>query len=178
MRKIISILLTVAVFCSSLMIFCSCSVHTNLETRLLRIHIRANSNDERDQAVKMKVKSVVSEYLTARLDGVTDFNWAYQIITDELSRITEKATQTLKANGFNYGANAKVTYEYFPTRAYENTVVESGYYDALVINLGEGKGDNWWCVIYPPLCFISSVKSNDFRYKSLIKELWDKFFGG
>ena len=178
MRKIVSIILISIFLCSSLMIFCSCSVHTNLETRLLRIHIRANSNDERDQTVKMKVKSAVSEYLTERLDGVTDFNSAYEIITDELSTVTQMATQTLKANGFNYGANAKVTYEYFPTRVYEDTVVNSGYYDALVINLGEGKGDNWWCVIYPPLCFISSAKSNDFRYKSLIKELWDKFFGG
>ncbi|MBR2988768.1 MAG: stage II sporulation protein R [Clostridia bacterium] len=159
------------------MIFCSCSVHTNLETRLLRIHIRANSNDERDQAVKMKVKSTVSEYLTVKLDGVTDFNTAYKIIASELDCITAKANATLKANGFNYGANAKLNYEYFPTRAYEDTVVDGGYYDALIINLGSGRGDNWWCVIYPPLCFISNAKSNDFRYKSLIKELWDKFFG-
>jgi stage II sporulation protein R len=178
MKKITAILLAVVIFCSSLMIFCACSVHTNLETRLLRIHIRANSNCESDQAVKMQVKSSVSKYLTIALDGVTDFSSAYSVINSQLGVITTIANETLKENGFLYKAKAKLCYEYFPIRAYNDTVVDSGYYDALVIELGLGKGDNWWCVIYPPLCFISPTKANDIRYKSLIKELWDKFFGG
>ena len=61
----------------------------------------------------------------------------------------------LRQKGFNYVSNVKINNEYFPSRTYENTTLESGYYDAVIIELGEAKGDNWWCVMYPPLCFVN-----------------------
>ena len=82
--------------------------------------------------------------------------------------------ETLYANGKNYRSRVIVCREYFPTRAYESVVVESGVYDALIIELGEGAGDNWWCVIYPPLCFVKS-EDDGVRYKSRIAELWRRF---
>ena len=74
----------------------------------------------------------------------------------------------------NYRSRAEVRKEYFPTRVYDGATLEAGDYEALIIELGEGTGDNWWCVIYPPLCFTSA--SADVQYRSIIKDIIDKFF--
>lgn len=176
MKKILCLLLSFCFF----MIFCACDAHNNdsAEYRLIRIHIRADSNDEDDQSVKMLVKEAVTEYLTSELSDVTTFDEAYRELSLRLGKIEEKAESVLIANGFGYGAEARLNNEYFPTRCYENVVVESGYYDALIINLGSGQGDNWWCVIYPPLCYIKAEAVDGFRYRSKIKELWDKYVKG
>lgn len=176
MKKILCLLLSFCIF----MIFCGCNAHNNdsAEYSLLRIHIRADSNDDDDQAVKMLVKEAVTNYLTGALDGVNTFDEAYGILEKSLDEIESRAEEVLTDNGFFYGAEAELNNEFFPTRAYENVVVESGFYDALIINLGSGKGDNWWCVIYPPLCFVSTEAGEGFKYKSKIKELWDKYVKG
>ena len=176
MKRILCILLTFCIF----MIFCGCFAHNNdsAEYSLIRIHIRADSNDADDQAVKMLVKESVTEYLTRELDGVDSFEEAYSMLDERLSVIESAAEKVLEENGFYYGAEAKLNNEYFPTRAYEDVVVESGYYDALIINLGSGKGDNWWCVVYPPLCYVKADVADGFKYKSKIKELWDKYIRG
>ncbi|MBQ8882332.1 MAG: stage II sporulation protein R [Clostridia bacterium] len=175
-KRFCKVIVIFAIFCTVLIIFCGCGVHTKCDTGLLRVHIRANSNSEIDQAVKMQVKSEVSEYLTDKLDSVSEFTVAYGIIERELTAVEKIASDTLARHGFNYGARARLNNEYFPTRAYGDKVIESGYYDALIIQLGDGKGDNWWCVIYPPLCFVSATGNGNLAYKSFIKELWDKFF--
>ena len=176
MKKILCLLLSFCIF----MIFCGCNAHNNdsAEYSLLRIHIRADSNDDDDQAVKMLVKEDVSDYLTSLLKGVSTFRDAYEILESSLDEIESRAEKVLEDNGFFYGAEAKLNNEYFPTRAYEDVVVESVFYDALIINLGSGKGDNWWCVIYPPLCFVKAEAGEGFKYKSKIKELWDKYVKG
>lgn len=169
--KIIALILSVC------MILSACSVHNSDSTNatLLRIHIRANSNDECDQAVKLKVRDEINEYLSNKLDGVKDFEKAYSIVKESLGEIENQAREKLEAEGFLYGARARLINEYFPTRAYQSVVVDSGYYDALIVELGDGKGDNWWCVIYPPLCFVEAEKSDGFSYRSKIKELWDRY---
>ena len=80
-------------------------------------------------------------------------------------------------NGFNYVSNIKINNEYFPTRTYANTTLESGYYDAVIIELGEAEGDNWWCVMYPPLCFVNKNENNmQIKYKSKIWEWINSLF--
>ena len=81
----------------------------------------------------------------------------------------------MKARGYNYGARANVRAEEFPVRVYGELTLEAGVYDALIVELGTGKGDNWWCVIYPPLCFTSA--SADVQYRSVIYDIINKFFG-
>lgn len=142
---------------------------------LIRIHIRANSNDAADQAVKMAVKAQVTAYLERELAGIDNFYAAKEGLAARLGDISTLASRTLTANGFSYGAKARLTEEFFPTRAYESVIVESGYYDALIIELGAGAGDNWWCVIYPPLCFLGSESGDKTVYHSKIKELWERF---
>ncbi len=151
-----------------------CLSGTEVETEYLRIHIRADSNDLEAQAVKYKVKDAIIEYLTPYIAECDTKKKAQTLITDRLKGIEEVADLTLNENGFTYKSRASVKTEEFPTRFYQDLCLESGYYDALIIELGSGQGDNWWCVVYPPLCFTGEgVK---YEYRSKIKEIIDKFF--
>lgn len=154
---------------------CACVDNKSVSEReLLRLHIRADSNDSVDQSVKLKVRDDIVAYLCDENKDVTTFEQAYEKISGQLDALKAIADKRLKREGMNYVASVKLTNEYFPTRSYGDVVLESGYYDALIINLGSGKGDNWWCVIYPPLCYLGAT--SDFKYKSKFKELIDKYF--
>ncbi len=144
----------------------------------LRIHIRANSNEQIDQKVKYMVKDAVVEFLTPLLADATDKNKAKQIVTANSEQICLVANNVLKQNGFDYKSSAKISKETFPTRAYGDFVLEQGEYDALIVNLGSGSGDNWWCVVYPPLCFVGGEQTGgSLVYKSKLHEIIKNFFG-
>lgn len=166
---------TAVIFLCTL-IFCGCEANTNGDVRLLRIHIRADSNDADAQSVKLKVRDTLSEYLTDELIEMTDFDDAIARTGERLQNIEALADGVLRASGYDYGARAEIKREYFPARTYNGYVVDSGTYDALIVKLGSGKGDNWWCVVYPPLCY-AQQGGGDIRYKSLINELIRKYFG-
>ena len=140
----------------------------------LRVHIRANSNSEEDQAVKYKVRDAVVEFLTPVVAECESKDAAIKEITKKLPEAEKVARRVLEENGFFYGAKASIRKEEFPTRVYESVTLEAGVYDALILELGTGKGDNWWCVVYPPLCFTSG--NGNIVYKSKIAEIVRKFF--
>ena len=136
----------------------------------LRIHIRADSNAEEAQAVKYLVRDEVVDYLTPVVATCETKERAIQSVQERLAEIARVATQTLSKNGFSYGAKASLKQEEFPTRVYNGYTLPQGEYTALIIELGSGKGDNWWCVVYPPLCFASPSGKN-VVYKSKIMEI-------
>lgn len=140
----------------------------------LRVHIRANSNSENDQAVKYKVRDAVVEFLTPTVAECETKEEAISAIEEKLPAIAQVADSVLRANGFFYGARASLRKEEFPTRVYENATLEAGVYDALILELGTGEGDNWWCVVYPPLCFTSG--NNNIIYRSKIAEIIRSFY--
>lgn len=140
----------------------------------LRIHIRANSNDYLDQTVKYQVRNAVTEFLTPKIAECDTKKKAETLLSSNLTEIEKVANAVLKENGFNYKSKASVKNELFPTRKYDDLTLDGGYYDALIIELGEGDGDNWWCVVYPPLCFVGD--GVEYQYKSKIKEIIDHFF--
>lgn len=144
----------------------------------LRVHIRANSNSEVDQAVKYEVKTAVVDFLTPKIADGTTFEKAYEILKENLDEIEKISDAVLKEYGFDYVSNAKLCDEYFPTRSYGEHTLESGFYDALIIELGSASGNNWWCVVYPPLCFIGCEGSDvsNIRYKSKLAEIIKHFF--
>lgn len=144
------------------------------ETEYLRIHIRADSNDEKDQAVKYLIKDAVVDFLTPFIAECDDKKKAESVLKKNLSSIELIADGILAENGFTYKSAAKLKSEEFPTRTYGELTLEKGYYDALIIELGSGKGDNWWCVVYPPLCFTKTGAG--YVYKSKIYEIIRKFF--
>lgn len=119
----------------------------------LRLHIRANGNGEEDQTVKLKVRDEVVAFLTPLLSEAKSVEEAKTIIEENSLRLEALCRATLEKNGFFYGAEVVVGEEYFPSRNYGDLTLESGVYEAVIINLGSGKGNNWWCVAYPPLCF-------------------------
>ena len=172
--KKLSVILAVTFF--FVIISGGCANNSVGEGELLRIHVRANSNQAVDQSVKMVVKDKIVEYLSDELYYQTDYGEAIKTVEKSLTAIEAIANRALAENGMKYRATAKLKREYFPTRAYEDVVVESGVYDALIVELGKAEGDNWWCVIYPPLCFVNREEfGSEFRYKSKILELWRKY---
>lgn len=140
----------------------------------LRIHIRADSNDEGAQAVKYLVRDSVVEYLTPIVAKSETKDKAMQNVQAHLSQIANVATKTLQKNGFAYGAKASIKKETFPTRVYNGYTLPQGEYSALIIELGSGQGDNWWCVVYPPLCF-ASPNGKNVVYKSKIAEIIERW---
>ncbi len=140
----------------------------------LRIHIRADSNDESAQAVKYRVRDSVVSYLTPLVAQYNSKREALTGLKSRLGEVEQVANATLRENGFFYGATASLTTESFPTRLYGEYLLPAGEYSALLINLGSGRGDNWWCVVYPPLCFTGT--QGNVIYKSKIKEIIDKFY--
>ena len=146
----------------------------NVKKEYLRIHVRAHSNLEEDQAIKYLVKDAVVEYLTPFIAECDTKEKAERMLKGKLFEIERVADQVLKLNGKDYKSKASVREEEFPTRVYGSLCLENGFYDALILNLGSGEGNNWWCVVYPPLCFTGEGSS--YVYKSKIKEIIDGFF--
>ncbi len=139
----------------------------------LRIHVRANSNSAEDQKVKYEIKDEVVKFITPYIKECVDKERAMDVMRSLLPEIEKVCDKGLKARGYNYGAKANVREEKFPTRVYGDLTLEEGVYDALIVELGTGTGDNWWCVIYPPLCFTSA--SADVEYRSVIMDIINKF---
>ncbi len=146
----------------------------NVKTEYLRIHVRANSNLDIDQNVKYLVKDAVVDYLTPFIAECKTKKQAENMLVYRKKGIEQTANGVLKAEGFSYKSSAEIKTELFPTRVYEGLTLESGYYDALILNLGSGEGDNWWCVVYPPLCFVG--EGNGYVYKSKIYQVIEDFF--
>ena len=143
----------------------------------IRIHIRANSNSEIDQNVKYYIKDKVVCFLTPYLAQCQDKQDFIEVINNNLKGIEEVANDVLKEKGFNYKSKASFRAEEFPTRSYDNFVLESGIYDAIILELGSAEGDNWWCVVYPPLCFVDN-NNQDVMYKSKILEILELIING
>lgn len=143
----------------------------------LRIHIRADSNDREAQAVKYLVRDGIVEYLTPIVASCETKTQAINGVRTNLGGIEKKAEQILSQNGFSYGASVKLKKETFPTRVYGEYTLPAGEYTALIVELGKGKGDNWWCVVYPPLCFAAPTGGN-VVYKSKILEIIEKWKNG
>lgn len=135
----------------------------------IRIHIRANSDSDADQAVKYIVRDEIVGLLTPLLSGARGRNEALRIVKAHISDAEETAENVLSKCGYGYGARACFSREMFPDRTYGDVTYPAGEYDALIVELGSGCGANWWCVAYPPLCFYG--EDGSVEYASLIAEL-------
>ena len=140
MKKLIICLVLIVVVITAV---AACSADRDTQNAdYLRIHIRADSNDDIDQTIKYRVKDEVVEYLTPLLEGVSDKREAMKIVSDNLDGIKKVADASLLSQGAPYVSTVKLTEEQFPTRTYGGLMLESGVYDALIVELGSGKGDN------------------------------------
>ena len=140
----------------------------------LRVHIRANSGSEEDQRVKYLVRDKIVEFLTPTVAECNTKAEAMQAVERKLSEAERVAERVLEEHGFFYGARASLRREEFPTRVYDEVTLAAGVYDALILELGSGEGENWWCVVYPPLCFTGG--NGNVVYRSKIAEIIKRFF--
>lgn len=173
MKKLCIIFLLSIIISVTAFGFCGCFGATQAD-EYLRIHIRAHSNAEDAQAVKYLVRDELMEYLTPLVAEYEDKEAAMKGLSVHLKDIAGVASRVLAENGYDYGARASLTREEFPTRVYDGYTLPAGEYDALIVYLGAGEGDNWWCVAYPPLCFASTPNTN-VTYKSKILELIERW---
>ena len=157
-------------------VFCPFNISSRAECEYLRIHIRANSNLEADQEVKYQVKDGVVEALIPLLAEIETFEEAKDVMSKNFDFIEKVANQILIENGFYYGCKASLNNEYFPTRVYDDLTLEEGYYDALILQLGSGQGDNWWCLVYPAFCFTNTQNFDNIVYISKIWEIIKSVF--
>ena len=130
------------------------AVSTDISKSVFRLHVLANSNSEEDQNLKLKVRDSLLNYMNGLCSNCSTKQEAISIANEHKDDFQKIAEQTIKENGYDYTAKINIDNFYFPTKNYGDISLPAGYYDALRVEIGEAKGKNWWCVMFPSLCFI------------------------
>ncbi|KXZ17249.1 stage II sporulation protein R [Bacillus nakamurai] len=134
----------------------------------IRLRILANSDDDKDQKLKRQIRDAVNKEITGWVKDITSIEEARRLIRSKLPEIKEIAKETMKKKGMHQSVSVDFNKISFPTKLYGNMVYPAGKYEAILITLGEGEGANWWCVLFPPLCFL------DFSNGEAVKDQEDK----
>lgn len=142
----------------------------------IRLRVIANSNSSYDQNIKMDVKNLLELKMYNLLKDIKGSNNAKIVINNNLPNIENDIKNLLKIKKYDKSFKINFGKNYFPKKEYRNVIYKEGYYDSLVVTLGEGKGDNWWCVLFPPLCLLEAKEDNKVEYKFFIQELFEKYF--
>ncbi|NLJ30569.1 MAG: stage II sporulation protein R [Clostridiales bacterium] len=133
----------------------------DIPNRVLRLHVLANSDSDKDQALKLKVRDRVLKVSAGMLDNITDKSQAEDQVKARLPQIKAAAEDEVKKQGYRYSVDVELTNMYFTTRQYDTVTLPAGQYDALRITIGSGRGHNWWCVIFPPMCLPAAEKPEE-----------------
>lgn len=134
-------------------------VHMQQEiaTKVLRFHVLANSDSTEDQDLKLQVRDAVGSYMQEQLANVNSLAECEKVVAEDLTEIEKVAEATIRENGYDYTVTASLEQTTFPVKTYGNYTFPSGEYEALRVVIGEGNGHNWWCVMYPNMCFENSM---------------------
>lgn len=164
------LILGIVVLTLIVIVLSGCSQASNAD--YLRLHIRANGNSPEEQSVKLAVRDAVVAYLTPMASQVSNKQEMQALLATHLDEVCMVADEVLTQHGYDYRTTAYFATENFPTRSYGDLTLEEGVYDALIINLGTGEGANWWCVAFPPLCFVEgeATGSDTVQYRSAIAD--------
>ncbi len=125
--------------------------------KIIRFHVLANSDSKVDQQLKLKVRDAIGTYMQPKLSDVSNIEQSRQIVTENLSGIEEKAESIIAEEGYTYTVSARLAWTEFPEKTYGAYTFPAGDYEALEVSIGDGGGRNWWCVMYPNLCFFNST---------------------
>ncbi|SUY46654.1 stage II sporulation protein R [Clostridium putrefaciens] len=129
-----------------------------IKDKMIRFHVIANSDSIDDQDIKLKVRDKVLEYIYPKLEGSSEIDKSREILKENDEEIKNIALKVLEENNYNYKVESTLSNEIFPVKSYGNITLPQGEYEAYRIILGDGKGQNWWCVMFPPLCFVDITK--------------------
>ena len=130
------------------------NIQKEISEKIIRFHVRANSDSDEDQALKLLVKDQVVAYLSDAMKSSDSKDNSISYIESHIDEIKEIAINVIRKEGYNYSVSAYITNEFFPTKNYGDVTIPCGNYDAFRIDIGNNSGKNWWCVLYPPLCFV------------------------
>jgi len=156
MKKILfSIIL--GIFITAILCKYSDKVQADLAQNLVRLHVIANSDTEEDQTLKLKVRDAIINYIQPNLNSSTNAQMTKEFINQEINNIKQIALDTIKKEGKNYTVEAYLGVSDFPTKVYGDVALPAGNYEALKVIIGNGQGKNWWCVLFPPLCFVDAT---------------------
>lgn len=126
---------------------------------IIRFHIRANSDQEEDQALKLKIRDEILKEMEEKFKDTKSLDESREIIKQNMREMKSITEKVIEEEGKDYEVAVRLGQDNFPTRKYGNLVFPAGDYETLLITLGEGKGQNWWCVMFPPLCFVDITHS-------------------
>ena len=130
------------------------TISSNLSDNFFRLHIIANSNSAKDQSLKLLVRNAILEHLKSQNYSDCTKDEVIAFVSQNLKEYQEVAEKTIESAGYNYPVKVSITNTFFPTKEYGNISLPSGFYDALKIEIGNASGENWWCSLFPPLCFV------------------------
>lgn len=132
-------------------------IQQGIAGEVFRLHVIANSDTEEDQKLKLKIKTRIVEYLEEILGKDADLEETKEAVLTHLGEIEREAERLIHEQGFDYPVKAVVEKTYFPKKSYGDCTFPAGEYEALNVKIGEARGHNWWCVLYPSLCFIEDT---------------------
>lgn len=167
MKKVIGVLFIISLFS----IFFNKNEDIIIPGAAIRFRVIANSNSVVDQEKKMVIKDSIEKEVYSIIDKANNVNDVRNLINSNIDNIKSVVDKYNVPYTINYGLN------YFPTKNYKGIVYEAGNYESLVITLGEGAGNNFWCVLFPPLCLLDNDKQDvtDVEYQFYVKKILDKF---
>ena len=153
-KNIIFLILLFTLFLSLSAISYAKSVSTDISKNVFRLHVLANSNSEEDQNLKYKVRDSLISYMNSLCADVNSKSEAIEIAESHVDEFKQIALDVIKENGYNYNVEIEIGNFEFPTKQYGDISFPAGFYDALRVKIGKAEGQNWWCVMFPPLCFV------------------------
>lgn len=172
MKKIILTILIIGIF-----LFNNKTEAVVIPNDAIRLRVIPNSNSSYDQEIKMKVSKVLQQNLYNLLKDIKGASSAREVINENLDEIDKSINELLIKEKYDLGYKINYGDNYFPEKEYKGIKYEEGHYESLLVTLGSGTGDNWWCVLFPPLCLIEADESEaeEVEYKFFIQELIEKY---
>ncbi|HDK7166843.1 TPA: stage II sporulation protein R [Clostridium botulinum] len=182
MKRILVFMLSIIVIffigfnCLNLIYGSTSSEQKNISNKIIRFHVLANSDSIEDQSLKLKVKDEIIKHMMPKLDKSNSIDESRKILKENDKEIKKIAENIINKNGYKYSVNTYLGQEQFPIKTYGNITLPQGQYEAYKIVIGNGQGQNWWCVMFPPLCFVDvtkgevSTKETEQKMKKVLKE--------
>lgn len=157
LKIIITLIFLFAIFVFTCAYSYVSAISDNLYNSIFRLHVIANSDSEEDQNLKYIVRDNLINYMNDNCKNLSSKDEVIQYAQSHLDQIKQIAENTIKENGFNYPVQVEIGNFEFPTKQYGDISFPAGFYDALRVKIGESSGRNWWCVMFPPLCFVDTT---------------------
>jgi stage II sporulation protein R len=153
-KKFILLIFLLSAFITVSAISYVSAVSQNISNSVFRLHVIANSDSDEDQNLKYIVRDNLINYMNKLTENITSKDEAIKLAKEHETDFYRIAKQTIEDNGYDYDVKIEIGNSYFPTKYYGDISLPAGYYDALKVEIGNSAGQNWWCVMFPPLCFV------------------------